>query len=173
MFEAFLLSMQASGLIIDYSQNRSQQKFIRLGRDLEQSAIDTNLQAIKTESAEASLAEMKELRQNIGTQIANNAARGTSSSAGSALTASNKSIENFNADERSRRMNLLAKEANLRASGVLSGLHTLSSETQLGQQLTKGLFENLPTYGLNYLNSKSVKKVGNKIASSFGFKEQF
>lgn len=143
-FSAFLLSMQAAGLIINYSQQKTQKKLIEAGRQLDEAAFQTNLEALRLESNEASLAELQKLRQNIGTQIAANAAKGTDSGAGSAFFAMQKSEGAFNADERVRRFNLLAKEANLRAQKVLSGLHTLQSETQLGQAMTSQLFDKIP-----------------------------
>lgn len=140
----FMLAMQAAGLILDYSNTKSQMKMIQTGRDLEKAAIETNLEAVRLESSEASLNEMKQLRQNLGTQMAVQAARGTASGAGTAAVLSQTSVGAFNADERSRRMNLLAKESELRASNVLSGLHTLQSETQLGQAFTSRALNALP-----------------------------
>lgn len=131
-----LLAFQAAGMVIDYRNTRSNQKLIKQGRMLETAAIETNLEAVRLESNEASLAEMKELRENLGTQIAMQAARGNAAGAGNSLTMQAQSIGIFNTDERTRRMNLLAKEANLRASNILSGLHSLQSETQLGQAMT-------------------------------------
>jgi hypothetical protein len=159
----FLLGMQAAGSIVDWKNTKNQQKLIGMGRELEKASIETNLEAIKLESAEASLAEMKELRQNIGTQIATQAARGTSSGAGSALTLQQKSVASFNQDERTRRMNLLSKEGQLRAQNVLSGLHTLQSETQLGQNLTKRIFDNIP------LSAGFQEFRKSDLAKSFGF----
>jgi hypothetical protein len=144
VFSAFLLSMQAGGLITNFAQQKNQKKLIAAGRQLEQASFETNMEAIKLESNEASLNELKQLRQNIGTQIAANAAKGTDSGAGSALFATEKSKSNFLSDERVRRFNLLAKEANLRANKVLSGLHSLESETQLGRNLTSTLLNQMP-----------------------------
>ncbi len=140
---AFLLSMQAAGLISGLFESQSKQKMIRQGRDLEKAAIDTNLEALNYEYQEQSLASMKQLRQNLGDQIAMNAARGTKQGQGGTVIQAESSIGNYNSDERVRRMNLLAKEANLRAQNVLSGLHTLESETQLGRQ-TLDLFQAVP-----------------------------
>ncbi len=143
-FAGILLAFQAAGTIIDYRNTRNQKKMIDQGRALEKAALDANLEAIKLQSGEESIASMQELRKNLGSQIATNAARGTASNAGTAFTMSNKSIGSFNADERIRRFNLLSKEANLRAQDVLSGLHTLQSETQLGQAFTSRLIDKLP-----------------------------
>ncbi len=140
---AFLLAMQAAGLITSIFGAKTQDKFIKIGRKLEQEQYTTNLQAIKLQSAEDSLAEMKQLRQNIGSQIATQAAKGNRG--GVSYAGINASSNAFESDERTRRLNLLAKESELRANHVLSGLHSLQSESQLGQALTKQFFDTFQT----------------------------
>jgi hypothetical protein len=75
----------------------------------------------------------------------------------------------FAQDERVRRMNLLAKEANLRASNVLSGLHATASETQLGQAMT-GRFLNLIPLSKTFSDIRGGLKGGMK-ATKFGAQE--
>lgn len=137
---AFLLSMQAAGLVTSWFGKQSQQKTIQLGRKLEQEQFTTNMAAIKLQSAESSLDEMKLVRQNIGSQIAVNAARGNRNTFGGI----NETTRNFENDERKRRMNLMAKESELRAGNILSGLHTAEAESQLGQSLLKDFLNTLP-----------------------------
>lgn len=153
---AFLLSMQAAGLVSSLFGAHSQDKYIKIGRTLEQEQYTTNLQAIRLQSAESSLDEMKQLRQNIGTQIATQAARGNRG--GVSYSGVSKSVSNFNSDERTRRMNLLARESELRANHVLSGLHTLQSESQLGQSLTDTFLNSIQTTTL--LGPRGNKKAG-------------
>ena len=153
--DAFLLSMAAAGAIIPLITGQKDYKLIRQGRELEQAAVDSNLEALRTQNSEASLEAMQSLRENVSSQIAINAARGVSSGAGSASAAISSSESAFAADEKTRRLNLLVKENELRAAGVLSGLHTLTGETQLGQSLTNQIFNNLPISAL-------VKKFGQK-----------
>ncbi len=157
-----LLAFQAAGAVLDYSQTRSQQKLIQVGRDLEQAAFESNLEAIQLESSEESLQEMKQLRQNLGTQIATQAARGTNAGAGSAFMLTQTSIGQFNSDERTRRLNLLAKQANLRGQNVISGLHTLQSETQLGQAMTNRFINSIGTTAVvdSFRRSPVAKKWG-------------
>ncbi len=159
----FLFSMQAAGLVMDFQNTKNQQQLIKMGRDLEKSAIETNLEAVRVESNQASLDSMVQLRKNLGTQMVNQAARGTQSGVGTALTLSNTAVANFNSDEKTRRMNLLTKEANLRAQNVLSGLHTLQSETQLGQAQTSRLINSLP------VSSAYDKFSRTKLAKDWGF----
>ncbi len=156
---AFLLSMQAAGLVTSFFGKKSQMKTIELGRKLEQEQFSTNMQAIKLESSEASLDEMKQVRENIGSQIVTNAARGNRG--GTSYLGIDESAHNLETDERKRRMNLMAKESQLRAGNILSGLHTLDSETQLGQSLFKDVLNTLPI-------SSAADKVFNSVSKKKG-----
>lgn len=138
----FLLSMEASGMVVSLWEKGNKQELIRQGRELEKAGLSANLESLNYEYEEASLASMQDLRKNLSSQIAINAAKGGGGEA--AVGATQKAISNQSADERVRRMNLLAKEANLRANNVLSGLHTLQSETQLGRE-TADVFTSFPT----------------------------
>ena len=144
MLSGLLLGAQAAGVVMDYVGTQQQIEMGRVGAKLEQASIGANLSMTRLQAEQASTAAMENLRQTIGSQIAIFAARGVRSGAGSAATITANTVGNASADERTRRMNLLAKEAELRAGGVLSGLHQLTSETQLGQALTKRIVSNLP-----------------------------
>ncbi len=153
---AFLLSMQAAGLVTSLFGAHSQQKTIQLGRKLEQEQFSTNMAAIRLQSAEGSLEEMKLVRQNIGSQIADNAAKGNRG--GSSYLGISESANTLEKDERTRRMNLLAKESELRSANILSGLHTQQSETQLGQSLLKDFINTIPvTAALTGVFDKTTK----------------
>ena len=175
--DAFLLSMSAAGAIIPLITGQKDYKLIRQGRELEQAAVDSNLEALRTQNSEASLEAMQSLRENVSSQIAINAARGVSSGAGSASAAISSSESAFAADEKTRRLNLLVKENELRAAGVLSGLHTLTGETQLGQSLTNQIFNNLPISALakkfGGKSSPALKSSIPSIGGSFGKKAGF
>lgn len=158
---AFLLSMQAAGLVVSFYGAQSQSKTIALGRKLENAQFSTNMEAVKLQSAQGSLAEMKDVRQNISSQIAVNAARGNRGA--SSVAGINATASTFADDERTRRMNLLAKESELRAGNILSGLHTAQSETQLGQSLLKDAFNTIP---ITSLLTSTPKKATPKKASS-------
>lgn len=164
-----LLAMQAAGMIVDYTQTRRQQGLIKAGREIEQAQYEANLEALRAQTEQESLAAMQQLRSNIGTQIAVQAARGTSSAAGTAVSLRTASQSAFQQDERVRRMNLLAKEADLRAGNVLSGLHATASETQLGQAMTGRFLNMIPlsqTFDTVFGKKAPVKKKG-----SFGMTE--
>ena len=153
--QLFLLGMQAAGAITDAIGTRQQIKQGRAGAELEQAQIENRLEQERASSAQGSLDAMVALRQNLATQQAIFAARGTRATAGTAASIANKSVQNFSADERTRRMNLLSREAGLRATKTLSGFHQLKSETQLGQSLSKRLVDQLPIgEGLTALGNK-------------------
>jgi hypothetical protein len=158
-----LLGMQAAGMIVDYTQTRRQQGLIKAGREIEQAQYEANLAALRAQTEQESLNSMQQLRQNIGTQIAVQAARGTSTAAGTAVSLRTASQQAYQQDERTRRMNLLAKEADLRAGNALSGLHATASETQLGQAMTGRFLNMIP---LSSITGGLGKKKG-----SFGMTE--
>lgn len=139
MIEAFLIAMQVAGLVSSYMGAQKQQKIINMGRKLEEAQFKFNMEAIKTESAEQSLMQMKQLRKNIGSQIVMNAARGNRG--GSSAWSIEESFTNFNNDERVRRLNLLSKEAELRGGYVLAGLKSTQASTEIDQKLAGKFFE--------------------------------
>ena len=145
---AFLLAMQAAGMVMDYYGNKKQIEMGRMGQKVEQAGIETNIQMTRLESENASLNAMKNLRQTLGSQAAIMAARGTSSGAGSAMAIRGESVNEFYSDERNRKTNLAYKEASLKAGIAMSKLHQWTSETQLGQAMRKRMFENLPISSL-------------------------
>lgn len=161
---AFLLSMQAAGLVSSAFSYKNKMQTIETGRKLEQEQFTTNLQAIRLQSDQQSLNEIRQVRKNIGSQIAANAAMGRSG--GSAYSGIAETSRSYNEDERTRRLNLLAKESELRAGNVLSGLHTLQSETQLGQALTSQILNTIPTTSL--FDSVKNKSTASRAAKSAG-----
>lgn len=171
--DAFLLSMQAAGAIFDISQARQQQNLLKQGAALQAASFEANMEALRAQSADESLEALKRVRENVSSQIVNNAARGTASGAGSSLSSIQKSEQNFGKDESTRRMNLLMKENELRANNVLSGLHTLQSETQIGQSLTGQIFNRLPISGLAKKFGPSVGKSLDNVGTYIGKKSGF
>lgn len=142
---ALLLAMQASGMVIDYLGSINQQDMMEMGQKLQESAIRENIEQIRRESENASLMNMKDLRQILGSQIAVMAARGTRSSAGSAVGLLNESVSNFNADERTRRMNLMGKENQLRAGIAISRLQHMTETSRLWQGFAQRTMNRFPS----------------------------
>lgn len=133
---SYLIAMQAAGLVTSYLGMQNQKGLIDMGRKLEQSQFETNLEALKLESIQASAYEIKAVRQNIGTQIAINAARGNRG--GSSFAGINESLNSFNQDERIRQINLAAKTNALRGQNLLSDITADSKKRQLTYDFIKG-----------------------------------
>ena len=141
--------VMVAGMVLTQFSSHNQRKIMELGRKIEADQLETNLQLIKTQAAEASLDEMKQLRQNIGSQIAIQAERGTAGGAGSAGSVQQESVSQFGKDEQTRRLNLLAKQSALRAGGAATAISTFAGETQLGQSVTNKIFQTFDTRGVS------------------------
>ena len=126
----FTVALQAAGLVGGYQNSRWNAELTQRAGDLEQQQTKMNLTAIKNQSAQASLDAMVDLRKNLSYQVATQSARGTELQ-GSALSLLFQSEANFNKDEQTRQMNTLAKEADLRAAGVISGMHTFQAKSKI------------------------------------------
>jgi hypothetical protein len=157
-----LLSMQASGMIVDFFGALSQQSQMNMGMKVQQAGIEAEIENNKLEAADASLAAIKNLRQNLGSQIAANAARGTQSGAGSAFLGMNESEGAFNADEKVRQLNTLSKENQIRANGLTSMLQNSTASSQLWQGFANRTFNKISTNPLAY------KAFGKKSVEGFG-----
>jgi len=123
---AFLLALQASGMVVDWLGTSEQIRLGRMGEKIERAGINADIQTSRLQAEDESLQAMRQLRQNLGTQFAAAAARG--GRGGSSIFVTNQSVSNFNADERMRKINQLGKEAHLRANSTLSKLHQQTSE---------------------------------------------
>lgn len=142
--EIAMMAATAAGDIADFFGTSAQKRYLKMGDQLNQAQIGMNLEAIRLGYEQQSLGAIRKLQSTLSTQAAMLGARGTESSQGSALFMAARSVANEQQDERIGRLNLLSQETQLRAQGLLSGLHTAQSETQLGQALTKRIFDTLP-----------------------------
>lgn len=153
---AMYLGAMAAGVVSSIYSAGQQHKINEQTAELNQAALESNLEMLSLQSAQQSLRGMQELRQTIGSQIAMQAARGTAM-AGSALVLGAQSVSRFYDDERVRRLNLLTRQTQMRATGVAQGFKTLESETRIGQSLSQQLFNNLPT------SSDAWKQIGSEL----------
>lgn len=136
----FLISLQAAGSIMSWNDSKKRIDLMKQGNAVDNAATDRNIEAIGLQATEDSFNEMRQLQQNLSTQLAAQSARGTGGG-GSASALASDSVRSVAKDEAKRRMNLLAKQTDLRAGKALSGLELLSSETKLGQAHNKSLFD--------------------------------
>lgn len=168
MIQFALLAMQAAGMVTDYYAMQQEKAMGRMGEALTNAAINSNIAMLRAQAEDESAMSMQNLRQTVGSQIALQASRGAASGAGSSLTAMKESEGKFGQDEKSRRMNLLQSENELRAKGVLSGLHQLKSETQLGRKLSSDILNKFPT------DPRAYRQMGKNMSSDIAqFKSMF
>lgn len=160
----FMLAMQAAGMIVDYSAKQEQIKQGALGAQVEQAGITSNIAQARLQYEDESLQSMKQLRQNLGSQMALNAARGTRSGAGNAAISQSNSTSNFNADARMRKINELSQEANLKAGMTLSKLHESTNENKITNEFRQSVFNKLPTDPSSYKKASQIFSGG---SSSF------
>jgi hypothetical protein len=164
---AFLLALQASGMVIDYLGKQQQIAASKQGAEIEQAGITANIANSRLQYEDESLQSMKQLRQNLGTQVALNAARGTRSGQGNAIMSETQSVGNFNADARMRKINQLGNEASLKAGMTLSKLHENTTENNVWNEFRKNALNSLPTSPSAYSQYANAFS-GSKASSSFG-----
>ncbi len=155
---AFLLSMQAAGMVIDYMGTEDTINQARNGAELEKASINANIVTSRLQAEQASLDAMQKLRQNLGSQAALMAARGTRAGAGTAVSFGNESTHNFNTDERIRNINQMNRETELKAGLLLSKLHQNTFETNAWNSFAQRTINKIPT------NPSTYESLG----SSFG-----
>lgn len=144
MFQ-MLLAAQAAGMVVDYLGTQQQMELGRIGSQLEQASIETSIENSRLQTEDASLQAMIKLRQNLGTQMAIQAARGTSTSSGTATLFPFESVNNFNADEKMRHFNLLGQEARLRTGIAISKLNQSSAENKGWTEFGRRTLNRFPT----------------------------
>lgn len=173
--DPILLSMQAAGMITNWLGMNSANQIARTGANLQQAGINANIALTQTQSADASAQALVNLRKTLGSQIAIQAARGTSSGAGSAMSLMQESIGNFNADERARNLNELSREANLRGQGVMTTMKQQTDQFAASNKFASDLFNKFPTNETEYGEMKkewggtmnSIKSGWNQLTQKF------
>ncbi len=159
---AFLLALQAAGMVTDWMGTKNQADIARWGSKVEQAGIESNIATNRLEYEEQSLASMKELRKIMGSQAATLAARGTRGNAGSGLSLSFESVSNFNADERVKRMNMLNNEAQLKAGKTISQLHQIGNNQTLWNSFGQRTISKIPS------SPEAMESWGKSFNKSFG-----
>jgi hypothetical protein len=157
-----LLAMQAAGMVTDFLGAKNQQKFGEMGLKVQKAGINANIYQTRLETEAASLQAMQDLRRNMGTQIAVQAARGNSTANGSAVALFQESISDFNADERMRQINQLSRENELKAGGTIAQLNQSANNSKLWSSFASRSLERFPTSAAGW------GAMGKAAKSSFG-----
>lgn len=155
---SFLIAMQAAGMVSSYLSAQGKKKLIQAGADLEQSQFEMNLQALKLQNTQESLVAIKNVRQNIGTQIAINASRNSRGS--SSYAGINQSMNAYNTDERMRAINLLTKSTSLMGENVLREATAQAAKRQVDYDLIKQF--------ANQGNQGQFKELGSSLGFNWG-----
>lgn len=149
----FLLALQAAGMVTDYLGKQSAIDAANEGYQRQQRLIERAIQLSRLQTADESLQAMKGLRQNLGTQAATLAARGTRGSAG--IIGMTESIGNFSTDERMRRINQASKEIELRAGLDTAKLKNQAFKNEQWGAFAKNVLNKFPTNPEAYESFKS------------------
>ena len=156
-----LLSMQAAGMVFDWFGNENQKDIGRAGMRLEQAAIDANISMTRLQAEDASLAAMQNLRKTLGSQAAYFAANGGRGNPSFGTEA----MHTFGQEEKTRRLNLMGRENELRAQGIMSKLHQKGFEQGLDQSFWNRAINMLPVSGI--VNKFSSGSRANSARSNF------
>lgn len=168
---ALLLAMQAAGMVIDWAGTKNQQQLADMGYKVQQAGIESSIEQTRLETEDASLQALKNLRQNLGSQMTLFAARGTQSGTGTAAIISNESVGTAKADERVRRLNLLGNVNRLKAGGVISKLNQMSDSSQLWQGFAQRTINRIPV-GTADGGSSGASSFSGSRASSYGLTQK-
>lgn len=142
---ALLLAMQAAGMIVDWLGTQEQQRIANMGAKIQQAGIEANIQQTRLEAEDESVQALINLRKQLGAQAAIFAARGTAQGAGNSVLFTQESISDYKSDERMRRMNLLGRENELKAGGLISKLNQQGQNTKLWQGFAQRSMNRIPT----------------------------
>lgn len=185
---AIMLGMQAAGMIFDYAgmedqkkANRYQQFLNKQALQLEEAGINANIEMTRLQTEDASLAAMQNLRKTLGSQAAYFAATGGRGNAAFGQQA----ISATGQDERTRRLNLMGKEAELNAQKQFAKLgfeakkNNINQQNQaLDNQFINRIFNLIPGptaignlfSGGNRANSARANYSRPSVSSNFGFR---
>jgi hypothetical protein len=158
---SILLAMQSAGMIFDFFGTKNQDELMKMGMRLQQAGIESDIEMTRLQSQEESLAATQNLRQTMGTQIAAMAARGTRAGAGSAFSLLTQSFSNYNQDEKIRALNLLARENQLKAKSVMSGLDYSAESSKLWQGFASRTINRLSSSADAYYKQANSKSKSN------------
>ncbi len=165
---AFMLALQAGGMVVDYLGKSEQIRLGKMGAKLEQEGIESNIQTSRLEAEQSSLEAMKQLRQNLGSQAAMMAARGIRSGSGNAVLFANESVGNFNANERIRNINQKGREAGLKAGKLLSTLHQKTFENNTWNEFRKSIVDKVGTSTFDAFGGGGASSFSGSKATSSG-----
>lgn len=156
-YQALLLGAQAAGIGVNLYAARSEKRAVGAGIEAERAQLSLRMEQEQLAFQEANIASLEGLAEVLSTQRAIQAARGTSTNAGSAVAISEKSIRNQSADTQARKLNKVFREQQMKGLNSLLNIKQAGAEAKFGASLIEtGLSAfNLNTSIGQWLNNKT------------------
>ncbi len=129
-YQYLLMGAQAAGFGINLWGTSQANRMIGMGANLDRQALDLRMQQNTLASTEQAIANQEQLREAIGLQAVMFAARGQRGGVGSAAAIQNKSLIDFGKEERSRQMNLMFAQSNIKAQKATIGMQAAGQKAQ-------------------------------------------
>ncbi len=129
-YSYLLMGAQAAGFGINLWGTSQANRMIGMGANLDKQALDLRMEQNTLASTEAAIANQERLRETIGLQAAMFAARGQRGGAGTAAAIQNKSLIDFGREERSRQMNLMFAQSNIKGQKAAIGMQAAGQKAQ-------------------------------------------
>lgn len=163
-FTILLFSMQAAGAAVGIYDANKRQKMSREAAQVERAGVDANVELITASAEQDSLDAMIALRQSMGAMLAINAARGAGGGSGYALIGASERA--FNRDERTRDLNTKTQIASAKARGLVSDMHNLGTQQQIGSQFAQRVLDMIPVSSMFRPQNTNTAKIASNSATS-------
>ncbi len=144
MLEYVIMGAQAAGMVGDVWATSASLKSAKLGQQLESSQFDLRLKQEQVASQEQTMASLEQLSEVLATQRAMASIRGGLPGIGSNAAMEQKSISNFNKDEKSRSLSLEFLGQRVQAQKSVGKLSLSGKEAEAGAGLFNRGFKQLP-----------------------------
>jgi hypothetical protein len=160
-FPYLLLATQAAGIGLNLYANKQQNKIEGLGYKLEEGQLNLRMQQELLVASQQQLGDLTRLQENMATQRAVFAARGTNAGQGSARTIMEASGRAYREDERARKLNTDFRRNYIDSLKRLQRIeHAGLKSNRAAKQLQSGLnmFSFNEIFGGNKMPEKTVSK---------------
>lgn len=160
-FPYLLLAAQAAGVGLNLYANKQQSKIEGLGYQLEEGQLNVRMQQELLVASQQQLSDLNRLQENMATQRAVFAARGTNPGQGSARTIMEASSKAYQEDERARKLNTDFRKNYIESLKRIQRIeHAGLKSNRAAKQLQSGLnmFSFNEIFGGNKMPDKTVSK---------------
>ena len=165
-YKAILLGAQAAGIATNIFAESRSNRISRMGYEIDQRELGLRMQEEELAFTQANTANLERLRETLATQNAILGARNQLPGQGSALAATNKSLENFAADKTALRLSQSFRKSQLQGLERLAGIKQATSRLESGNKL---LAAGLNMFNANELLGKALKKKSDEFEKKGGY----